>query len=98
MAYWVSFLSVHRLPDARETRATSDSTESLTGPEQFKILGAGFLRKVNFASWAGAALLFGALFWVWGLDPIASLIITFFGITFLRKVFLDWKYNRWSAV
>ncbi len=35
-----------------------------------------------------------SLFWVWGLDLVASLIIAFFGITFVRKVFLDWKYNR----
>jgi hypothetical protein len=98
MAYWMSFLSVHMLPDVRKTRAVSDSAESLPGPEQFKVLGAGFLRKVNFANWAGAALLFAGLFWAWGLDLISSLIITFFGITFLRKVFLDWKYKSRSAV
>ena len=98
MAYWVSFLSVHMLPDVRKTRAASDIAESLPGPEQFKVLGAGFLRKVNFVSWAGVVFLFVGLFWVWGLDPISSLIITFFGITFLRKLFLGWKYKRWSAV
>jgi hypothetical protein len=54
-----------------------------------KVFGAGFLRKVNFASWSGCTLLFAGLFWVWGLDLISSLIITFFGITFLRKIFLD---------
>ena len=86
------------LPDARKTRAAADSAESLPGPEQFKVLGAGFLRKVNFASWASDALLFVGLFWVWGLDLISSLIITFFAITFLRKLFLDWKYKRWSTV
>jgi MFS family permease len=98
MAYWISFLSVHMLPDARKTRAASDSAEALPGPEQFRVLGARFLQKVNFASWAGAALLFVGLFWAWGLDLISSLIITFFGITFLRKVFLDWKYKPRSAV
>jgi MFS family permease len=98
MAYWISFLSVNMLPDVRETRATSDRAESLTGPEQFNVLGAGFLRKVNFAFWAGAVLLFVGLFWSWHLDLIASLIITFFGATFLRKVFLDWRYKHRPAV
>jgi hypothetical protein len=41
--------------------------------------------------------LFVGLFWGWGLDVISSLIITFFAITFLRKVFLDWKYKPRSA-
>jgi MFS family permease len=98
MAYWISFLSVHMLPDVRKTRATSDSEESLPGPEQLKMLGASFLRKVNLASCTSAALLFLGLFWAWDLDLISSLIIMFFGITFLRKLFLARKYKRWSAV
>jgi hypothetical protein len=97
MAYWISFLSVHMLPGGRETRAPADSKEAPTGPEQFNVLGAGFLRKVNLASWVGAALLFAGLFWAGGLDPIASLILTFFGITVLRKVFLEWKYRNRPA-
>jgi len=98
MAYWVSFFSVRMLPDRRQTRAASDAPELLAGPERFMILGTTFLRKVNFASWAAAALLFVAIFWACGLDLIASLIITFFGITFLRKVLLDWKYEHRLAV
>jgi hypothetical protein len=98
MAYWLSFLSVHMLPDARQTRATSGTAESLIGPGQFKILGAGFLRKVNFAGWIAAVLLFVVLFWVWGLELIASLIIAFFASTFLRKIFLDWMYKHRSSV
>ena len=94
MAYLISFLSVHMLPDRRQTRAASDTPESLAGPEQFRIFGTSFLRKVNFASGVGAAVLFAGTFWAWGLDPIASLIISFFGATFLRKVFLDWKYKH----
>ncbi len=98
MAYWLSFLSVHMLPDVRQTRATSDTAESLIGPGQFKTLGAGFLRKINFAGWTAAVLLFVVLFWVWGLELIASLIIAFFASTFLRKIFLDWIYKRRSSV
>jgi hypothetical protein len=69
------------LPDARQTRATSDAEESLIGPVQFKTIGAGFLRKVNFAGWTAAVLLFVVLFWVWGLELIGSLIIAFFAST-----------------
>jgi MFS family permease len=98
MAYWISFLSVHMLPDVQKTRAASDSAESLPGPEQFKVLGASFLRKVNLISWAGAALLFAGLFWAWDLDLVSSLIITFLGITFLRKLFLGSKYKHRSPV
>jgi hypothetical protein len=97
MAYWLSFLSVHMLPDVRQTRATSDTSESLIGPMQFKALGSGFLRKVNFAGLTGAVLLFIVLFWLWGLELIGSLIIAFFAFTFLRKVFLDWIYRRRSS-
>jgi hypothetical protein len=98
MAYWASFLSVHMLPDARQTRAASDTTESLIGPVQFKTLGDGFLRKVNFVAWTVAVLLFIILFWLWGLELIASLIVTFFASTFLRKIFLDWAYRHRSSV
>jgi hypothetical protein len=98
MAYWLSFLAVRMLPDVRQTRATSDTEESLIGPCQFNELGAAFLRKVNFAGWTVSVLLFAVLFWVWGLELIASLIIAFFVPTFLRKIFLDWIYKRRSSV
>jgi MFS family permease len=94
MAYLISFFSVHMLPDRPQTRAASDRPELLAGPEQFRTFGTSFLRKVNFASWVGAAVLFAGTYWAWGLDLIASLIISFFGVTFLRKGFLDWKYKH----
>ena len=98
MAYLTSFLSVHMLPDVRQTQAVPDGEKAPAGPEQFEGFGAGFLRKVNFASWAGSAILFAGLFWTCDLDLISSLIITFFATTFLRKVFLDWKSKRRPAV
>jgi hypothetical protein len=93
LAYLLSFLSVHMLPDRRQTTASPDPLETGAGPEQFMVLGPAFLRKVNGASWAGAALFFAG-FYSGGLDVISSLIITFFAVTFLRKVFLDWNYKR----
>jgi hypothetical protein len=86
------------LPDVRQTRATSDTEESLIGPVQFKTLGEDFLRKVNFVGWTAAVLLFVVLFWVLDLELIASLIIAFFASTFLRKIFLDWIYKHRSSV
>ncbi len=97
MAYWASFLSVHMLPDARQTRAASDIGESPIGPVQFKTLGKGFLRKVTFAAWTAAVLLFIILFWLGALELIASLIVAFFASTFLRKIFLDRIYKRRSS-
>jgi len=91
-------LTAHKLPDARQTRAVSDTPESWIGPVQFKTLGDGFLRKVNFAAWTVAAVLFVVLFVLWDLDLIASLIVAFFVSTFLRKIFLDWAYKHRSSV
>jgi hypothetical protein len=98
MAYWASFLAVHMLPDARQTRAPSDTTETLIGPAQFKTFGDGFLRKVNFVAWAVAGVLFAVLFGLWDLDLIASLIAAFFASTLLRKIYLDWTYKHRSTV
>lgn len=92
MAYALSFLAVGKLPEVRETRAGAPG-ESISGPEAWPEPAAGLLRKVNRVSWAGAALLFAAVFGIGGLDLISSLILTFLVVTFLRKIFLDW-YGR----
>jgi hypothetical protein len=93
-AYLLSFLATHMLPGEHETRATKEVTRYLIGPDHFKVLGKGFLSFVNYLTFIMMIAMFVVVFWIWGMDPIKSVLISFFFITFLRKVLLDWRYNR----
>jgi MFS family permease len=94
MAYLLSFLSVHMLPDKRQTRAADDSSEGMIGPQHFMTLGTEFLHRVNITSLACSLGLFVGLYIGCSLDLISSLILTFLIITFIRKVFLDRQYKK----
>ncbi|MCP4022083.1 MAG: folate/biopterin family MFS transporter, partial [Desulfobacteraceae bacterium] len=93
MAYFLSFLSVHMLPDKRQTQQTSD-LKAMISPKDHKILGTRFLKIVNILSLAGGASLLGFCFLVMGIDIIAGFILAFLVIVFVRKVFLDWQYKK----
>jgi hypothetical protein len=62
MAYILSFFTVHMLPDKKQTQATEDDTEYLTGPEHFKILGDKLLKTVNLATGGLFIAIFSSLF------------------------------------
>jgi len=62
MAYILSFCTVHMLPDKKQTQATEDDTEYLTGPEHFKLLGDKLLKTVNLATLGLCIAIFSALF------------------------------------
>jgi MFS family permease len=94
LTYLLSFLAVHMLPDKSQTRAVQDKEESLASPDRYRELGAGFLKAVNMTSLAIGIAIFCLLSFVAGVDILAGGILTFLGITFLRKVFLDWRYNQ----
>ena len=94
LAYFLSFLATHRLPDRRQTAATGDLAEYLLGPKQHASLGATTLRRVNVAASAMFALAWGLQFYVANWDFITSTLVSFFCTAFLRKVTLDALYKR----
>jgi MFS family permease len=94
MAYLLSFVAVHMLPDRRHTQSSDDTDHYLIGPEHFSVLGAGLLRKVGWVTAATGLALFGVLYFGAGIDLIAGAIVSFFLATFARKVFLDLAYRH----
>jgi hypothetical protein len=94
LAYLLSFLATHRLPDRRQTVATGDLAEYMLGPKQHAALGSTTLRRVNVAASAMFALVWGLQFYVANWDFITSTLVSFFGTSFLRKVTLDALYQR----
>ena len=91
-AYFLSFVAVHKVPDRRQTVSTEDVSTTMIGPTQFATLGAPFLRNLNVATAVGMAAAFLGLVFGLGQDPIASALLSFFGVAFLRKNLLDWRY------
>ncbi|NNL78529.1 MAG: hypothetical protein HKO68_19535, partial [Desulfobacterales bacterium] len=94
LAYLLSFLAVHMLPDKLQTQAVEDKEEYLASPDRYRELGHRFLKTVNLASLAAGIAVFCLLSLVAGIDILAGVILTFLGITFLRKAFLDWRYKQ----
>lgn len=87
-AYLLSFLAAHRLPDRRETLVSAGAESIWPGPERWLPLG-GTKRLVDGLTLAVFA---GGFAWaIFGLDmnPISSLLLGFFGATFLRLLALD---------
>ncbi len=92
LAYLLSFAAVNHLPDRRETLSSDDASTTMIGPEHFKALGEDRLRTINLATGAGMGGSCALLYFQLGQDPIASVLLSFFGISFLRKVYLDRAY------
>ncbi len=96
LAYLLSFLAVHMLPDKRQTQAVEERDEYLASPDRYRELGHGFLKRINITSLAAGIAIFCLLSLVAGIDILAGVLLTFLGISFLRKAFLDWQYNRFQ--
>ncbi|MFO1521455.1 MAG: hypothetical protein U1F77_18975 [Kiritimatiellia bacterium] len=90
----LSLVVVRALPDRRHTAAGGDHEPAGLGPEDHRRLGPDRLRAVNGTAW----VLFAGLLWgqwqVAGLEPIASVILSFFTAAFIRKVALDRMCRR----
>jgi MFS family permease len=93
IAYILSYVCVHKLPDRKQTRAVEEQSDYLISPEHFNELGEFYHRTVNYFSLTFGIVFFSFGFFLWELGIIASAIISFFGATFIRKVFQDWRYN-----
>jgi MFS family permease len=94
MAYLSSFIAVHFLPDQKQTRAAEESDDYMIGPEHFKALGERALKRVNITSLVLGVGLFYVVMFKAGIDFIGAVLLSFFIVTFFRKLFLNWRYNR----
>jgi MFS family permease len=98
LAFVLSFVCVHVLPDQRETAATEGEATAYPGPERWLPLPHGLLRTVNRCAFvAGLGLFAGSLLW-WQIDVISSAILSFFIAVLARKVLLDAMLRRLRAV
>ena len=89
LAYLLSFVSVHLLPDRKQTLVTEVDEQNLPGPERWRVLPAGLRRGADWGA-LGLGLAFGLVAILrWKLDPISTVLIAFFGITMLRQAGLD---------
>ncbi len=94
MAYLLSFLAVHMLPDKIQTKVVQEDQEYLVSPDRYRELGTGFLKAANLISLIAGIAFFCLLSFVADIGILAGIILAFLGTAFLRKAFLDWRYNR----
>jgi MFS family permease len=95
MAYLFSFMVAHKLPDRKQTNMSAVEEEE-AGPERWLILGDSFLKRINRGS-----LIFGFGFLMLsiflGQNIISATLMTFFGVTILRKIALDRALRKCNA-
>jgi len=94
LAFLLSFLASHMLPDRGRTLGTGGTEAQEVGPERYRALGEGRLKAVNGWTLALGVAVFAAMILLWGQDLISSLLVSFFGMTFLRKLVLDGMLAR----
>ena len=97
ISFLLSFIASNKLPDKRETRSSDDATLNQEGPRQYATLGRPTLRALNLGMVLTMAAVFSLLFFGAGSDPIQSVLLSFFGSAFLRKVALEILYKRSGA-
>ncbi len=89
LAYLLSFVTVHLLPDRKQTLATEVDEQVLPGPERWQLLPAGWKRSVDLGSLV-LAVGFGLVAVLgWKFDVVSTALIAFFGVTMVRKAVLD---------
>ena len=88
--------TVSNLPDGRVELIAEGTREELEAFGQ-GILDAGLRRGVNWMALISGAGLFATAYWRWDFDPIAAVMMCFFGISFLRKLVFDGLLKRHRA-
>lgn len=94
VAYLLSFVAVHVLPDRDQTRAAEGISGDYPGPERWGTLSAATRRAVDALSVAGGVICCLAEVSYGDLDPVSAVLITFFGAAMLRKAALDALLRR----
>jgi len=94
VAFVLSFVCVHVLPDRRSTQATEDSEDAHPGPERWQVLDPGLRRGLDVVALLVGVGLVGGLYFAWDFEPISACLITFFSVTMLRKALLDTLLRR----
>lgn len=98
IAFFLSFFSIHMLPNRDETQATEVTTNQMIGPQQHQTLSHPFRRIINLSGWGFSTILMTTCLLIWEMDLISTLIITFFLTAFIRKLILDFAYRRSNSV
>jgi MFS family permease len=94
LAYLLSFVGVHLLPDRKQTRATELDDDSMPGPERWDVLARRRKLGIDWGTLAlGLAFVPLAIF-RWKFDPISAVLCAFFGLTMLRRAVLDGMLRR----
>jgi MFS family permease len=97
LAFVLSFICVHVLPNQRETSAVDGELPAHAGPERWALLDRSRFLAVGWGSLAiGVVMLFASM-WVWGLDVISAVMASFFLAVLVRKVLLDALLKRTPA-
>jgi len=97
VAYFASFIAVHVLP-GREATLTTEDAAAAAGPQRWLVLPAGVRRATDWGALAAGAGLLAWLIAGVGVDPVASVLLTFLGVSLLRKAFLDALLRRRRTV
>lgn len=90
--YLLSFLAVRLVPERSATLASA--TLEGSGPERWRALDARVRRSVDAAGLTAGVGLFLAATLAWSIDFVTAALMSFFGITLLRKAALDLLTRR----
>lgn len=97
LAYLLSFLAVHKLPERRETvRLKASQEDAQAQAPAYHRLGSRCLSRVNRTCLAAALLFWVGLFRL--TDALSAFLMVFFVIVFLRKMFLDRQMAKLSCL
>jgi hypothetical protein len=94
VTFLASFACVHVLPDRQRTLANDPTEEHNVGPERWQVLSRRILGSVNLLAWGAGAGVFSTLYFVANIELIAAALVTFFGMTLVRKATLDALLRR----
>jgi hypothetical protein len=94
VAYLLSFLCVHLLPDRRGAQVPGAEDEAQPGPERWQVLGPSTLRPLNALALATGLGVLALALWSWEFDVVSAVLMSFFGVTLLRKWLLDALLRR----
>ena len=93
-AFVLSFVCVHLLPDRRGTVETGATEEKHAGPERWNVLDRRLLKGFNGVAVVGGIAFLLVATQVWDFDWVSACLMSFFGVTMLRKWTLDALLRR----